>query len=731
MIPGYHTTTNDRYRPAIYYMAILLVVLTIAYWPISFHVFSLKNDALNYFLPLRRLVSESYSAGTLPLWSPYINLGYPLHGDMQSGVWNPIVQFFSLFGTYSLYTLMLETLLYVFIGGVGMFFLLKHFGVHPLANMLAATAYMLCGFNTDSCQFLNWIAGTAFLPFTFLFYYRCLYEKSIVQGLYAGLSHFLLFACAYPADFIITSYLLLALLIVHLVQSWKRQGKIFTRELLLSHLMMISVFLLLAAPAILSYLQSLPLQERGNGASYADVMSNPLHPALLSSFTTPLGIWKMPGVSITDPLERNSYIGLGGFILMLTAFLSRFASPLVRISKWALLIFLLFSLGEMGGLRVLSYYMLPLMDTFRHPANAKMFTLFFACILAGFSFHSVLNGDIPSKTIRRVLLISTGIVSIILIHSWFTPLGIFSKIPGSTNWGNISSGAAIKSKLAQLSYADIVLINSIIQFGFLLLFYRYLIKKPNYRRFTVVALINSVLFAMLFQPFTVVKKASAKDIQDRINQVAVAGYPAPDVNATLYTLSEGNEEFFHEIGCLSPYSKKPGRSEYRITPNNLLLQNQFWFDTVLRSAIMHYPLLYKTDIMAPRHLLDEAVHDTVNRWTFVDNIREKTEVSNKTAAQITLSKFEPNHFEGVIETDENGFFVLMQNYYPRWTLTIDGVATPIKVVNTSFMGFEIPKGSHQFSFQYRSIDLKVALITSLVMLGGILIFATKRALKKL
>lgn len=735
MTTGSQNTVNGRYRPTLYYMAILLILLAIAYWPVSLHVFSLKNDALNYFLPVRRLVSESYSNHILPLWTPYLNMGYPLHGDMQSGVWNPVVQFFSLFGTYSLYTLTLETLLYIFLGGAGMFFLLKHFAVHPLANILAATAYMLCGFNSDSCQFLNWIAGTAFLPFTFLFYYRCLQERSVVQGLYTGTSLFFLFACAYPADFIITCYLMLALLIIHLVQTRRKKEKISSRNFFLAHASMIFIFLVLSAPSILSYMQSLPLQERGSGASYDDVMSNPLHPALLSSFTTPLGVWKMPGVSITDPLERNSYIGLGGVILLLAAFLSKSTKPLLRLSKWAFLVFLMFSFGELGGIRVLSYYMLPLMDTFRHPANAKMFTLFFACILIGFSFHSILNNEMPSVKVRRAWWLATAMVLLILLLSWFTPLGIFSKGFLSsllkTGDGNITIGAAIKSKLAQFRYADIVLLNSIIQFGFLLLFYRFLIKKPNYRLFAVVAIFNSVLFAMLFQPFTVVKNTRAFQIQQKINEVAVSGYPIPDIHSSLNELSRDNEKYMREIGCLSLYNKKPGRSEYRISPNNLLLQNQFWFDTAFRRAIMQYPLLYKADLIAGTHQRNSVANDTPGKWAFIDSARGLTGFFNLAPAQIRLTKFEPDHFEGSIDTPEEGLFVLLQNYYPRWELTVDGKPAPIETVNISFMGFRIPKGKHQFSFRYQSGDLKIALIVSLFALAAVGIFSIIRARKKL
>jgi hypothetical protein len=75
---------------------LLLLITCIAYWPIAFHLFSLKNDALVYFLPYRYQVSETIQNGSFPWWNPYLYTGLPIHSDMQSGVWNPVVMLVSL-----------------------------------------------------------------------------------------------------------------------------------------------------------------------------------------------------------------------------------------------------------------------------------------------------------------------------------------------------------------------------------------------------------------------------------------------------------------------------------------------------------------------------------------------------------------------------------------------------------------------------------------------------------
>ena len=103
---------KSRYNDISAYLFLLLVTV-IAYWPVSSMAFSLKNDAINYFLAMRYNTSEAIQHGYFPSWSAYINMGYPLHADMQSGVWNPFVILMSLIRQYDIYWLHIETILVI------------------------------------------------------------------------------------------------------------------------------------------------------------------------------------------------------------------------------------------------------------------------------------------------------------------------------------------------------------------------------------------------------------------------------------------------------------------------------------------------------------------------------------------------------------------------------------------------------------------------------------------
>lgn len=717
-----------RLLNTIAYLSLLLLCCLIAYYPLTFHLFSLKNDALNYFLPVRHQISEAIYNGIPPFWSPYFNLGYPLHGDMQSGVWNPFVQLFSLFGPYTLKTLQYETLLYIFLSGAGMFFLLDHFLQDRKIILWASVAFMLCGFISDSAQFLNWISTASFLPFVFLFYYRTLKESSWKCAIFCSFFLYLLFVTSYPADFIITAYILFFYFLYHLFQVKESINGKIVFEIIKTHSLILICFVFLSLPAIISFSEFLQLSERGNGASLREAMSNPFHPFLLFSYVTPLGVWRSPFVSFTDPLERNSYFGIITLLLLITAFFTGTNNNVVRFCKWAFFISLIFSFGVIGGLRPLAYYLLPLMNTFRHPANTKIFTIFFACIIAAISLPHLIKGNNQEKKkyafyIVTVIIIITFLVAAFTIPS-FTPFHL----------GEGNQVQKIKFALDNSSYADLILLNIFLQIPFLILAYFCFVKNLKIRWLIIAGIVNCVIHTILFQPFTVVKKDSVTSIQTILNRTEAEGYPLPDISQSLNDYSQEGYKFFNEIGAANMYNKKPGRIDYKITPSNLKTQNNFWFNIRLRNRLMQYPLLYKADTAL--QVRESKNFDTAitKKLVFFDDPALANSINQNKKGDsdaITIKNFGLNNFSFQIDCTQPGFFCLLQNYYPRWELYIDDKKSPIKICNVSFMGFSLPKGHHSILFIYKKNDLVLAFFISVFLTLLILLFGVASLFKSL
>lgn len=722
------TKNKNRSLSSFFYVGpLLLVTCLIAYWPLTFGNYSLKNDAVIYFLPIRYYISNAIQHNFWPFWIPYLNLGYPLHGDMQSGVWNPFVQIISLFGTYSMRTLQLETIFYVFLSGISMFFLLKHFKFQKGICAFISVAYMLCGFNSDSAQFIYWISGTAFLPLVILYFYKALNDASWQSSVICSFFLFLFFSTAYPGEFILLAYVMLALLIWFCITTNAFKNK----RLILSYIKLLVlitiIFLFLASPAILSYLTFLPFLHRGNGVSYDLALSNALHPGFLFSYFTPLAVWKPPFSSDTDPLGRNCYIGIIPFVLLVCGLFFKTNDKFIRFCKWSFFIFLLFSFGEIGLLRSISYYTLPLMDTFRHPSFAKLFFNFFGCLLAAFFLQ---NAHIQ-RPYLRVRAFYFVIFCLTLILSWGLFFSNQSLILSAFKSGSVNTRSLINFYDSS-SFSDLIFINILIQVPFCFILYYAFVKKIDINVLALASIINCIIMAMLFQPFTVVRKESVVAFQDVIKSYEKNGFPKPSLTATINQNSINNKDSILKYGPLPLFGKKIAHTFNFQNPGRLNTQEEFWNNESLRSAVFTYPLLFKADTA---FLINEILNFsslTNKKIAVVQDSSLKTYI-NRIQKDNTFSayfeSYSPNEWTINISTNEEGFFCLLQNYFPLWELKIDKIPTKPQICNITFIGFHIPKGNHLITLKYNGQVYKVLLLLSWLASISIIVWLTIRLIK--
>src|SRR4051794_35493990 len=125
----------------------------IFFWPISLKIFTVKNDALTYYYPVRTLISDAINNFELPLWTPFINMGYPLHADMQSGAWNPVIWIMGFLTNYSLAGFHYELIVYLALAGIGFYFLARDYGWSKYIALLIGVGYEFSGPIIDSLQF--------------------------------------------------------------------------------------------------------------------------------------------------------------------------------------------------------------------------------------------------------------------------------------------------------------------------------------------------------------------------------------------------------------------------------------------------------------------------------------------------------------------------------------------------------------------------------------------------
>jgi hypothetical protein len=248
-----------------------ILILLVAYLPVSSFLFFLKNDAFNGYFPPKFFMSESIHAGHLPLWNPYINFGFPQYGDMSGGYWSPITWLVASSVGYNAYSFTIEVLLYILIGGIGCYQLTGVFKLNREIRLISAVAYMCCGYNIGHLQHFNWLSGAAFLPWCFWGYLQMAQQFSLKNIARAALLFYLLLSSAHPGIIISAFYFFTAFSLYYFFQNKKgllliKRAKQFTW----THIVFLTLLLLLSAGMITGYLDLLPNFVRGEKISLTE-----------------------------------------------------------------------------------------------------------------------------------------------------------------------------------------------------------------------------------------------------------------------------------------------------------------------------------------------------------------------------------------------------------------------------------------------------------------------------
>ncbi|MEQ1676365.1 MAG: YfhO family protein [Chitinophagaceae bacterium] len=722
-LPSFFLQNRVHYKN---YLLLLLICL-LAYWPLTFGIFSVKNDALHYFLPYRFEISEALRNGEFPFWSPYLYLGYPVQGDMQSGAWNPVVWIFSAIGRYDLTLFHYENLLYIFLGSVGMYKLTNRLSEHSQTALLIAASYMLSGFMLSG-QLINWLSAAAFIPFVIHYYLLALDATSVKNPIKAGIALFFLFTSSYPSFFILTGYLLILLFLVTIVTRFRNKKISFTnwKKILLHQLLIAAVFTGLALPAFVSFIDLLPYYQRGGGTSYLESSTNAFEAQHFLTLLFPGTIKANDIVSYTDVTCRNIYFGIIPLIIL-------FALP----PKWnrrnillaLLAVFsLLFSLGDATPVRKICYDLVPLLDTFRHPSQMRLFFILAVLLLAAPGLKRILNNEISPvqrNKIKLIFLFTTAALLIILITA-LTQSSIMSKV---TNGAGGGIRSALKNILESVTLSDTLVLNSLLQLLFLGVFLIWFKRALSSKLFlSVLWTSNLFIMAQLVLPASFVSKTSPKTINAVIH-ASPKGFPTDSLQNTLAANSKDAFTNFDISGLNYFYNKKIGISRVTNSPAFLIQQDSFTQTHLLYDYVSSLPVVYIADSVL--QLKDTVILNSVSNCTyaFTDTRSSSKPCGSNTTA---VRKLASNRIEIETETERPAFLVLSQNYYHHWKVAIDGEPGIIQKTNMSFMGTAIPAGKHTVVFRFlpantiKALWIQLAVLITLLIAGLFSFYKTKK-----
>ncbi len=350
-------------------------------------------DFVDFMYPAQHFVGQAIRAGHIPLWDPYVLLGYPIIGDPQASIFNPILLAYHAipaFPPLSIRTF--EWLEVVHIAGAGVFayLLSRALGLQRLGACFAGLTFMLGGFFPVHVEHETWVAASTWIPLLFLLAIRMFDTSGLGYVPAIGLVFAFSVFSGYPQTTLLSAYLLVFLLawisIGHL-----RQKRI---DLVRKHTLYLTTALVLGLA--ISAIQILPAAElaldasRGT-ANFAGISGGALQTGALVTLLFP----KLLGSDASGPYiggeitHSQKYIGLVALVLVvagLARLLSRDrAAPGVRHAGFIGALTLIAFVGSFGpgAVAYRAFELLPFMTLFQRPAALFPFALLGAGIVGG------------------------------------------------------------------------------------------------------------------------------------------------------------------------------------------------------------------------------------------------------------------------------------------------------------------------------------------------------------
>ncbi|MBI2731359.1 MAG: hypothetical protein HYX40_11535 [Sphingobacteriales bacterium] len=667
---------------------ILFITLLVAFLPIVSFSFALKNDLFLGYYPPKFLTGEVLHNGDLPLWNPYISFGIPFYGDMNGGFWSPITWFIASTTGYNVYILTIEVLLYLWIGGSGMYYLTSHWVQNKNIRLIAAIAFMCCGFNIGHLQHLNWISGAAFLPWCLWSFIKVNVTGVLKYYLVSALLFYFFISSAHPGLIICTVYLFLSLFILFLIRSYQTAGLKGASLISKRYFFLFLLLTMLCAGIIAGYTDIIPHFSRGNIVSLRSSLAQPTTAQSWVSLLLPFSTTKNQDLFQTDIAMRNSYFGLLLFIFLL----SSIPRQKTFWQKFLLITGMIFLLLSTGGLfKTIAYYCIPFAGYIRLNGEFRIFSLLCFIPAAAIALDKYLSGSYTMKFPKYLSLVVACIAAIIITWSLYMLIrdhesilfaNVFFSNPESLN-------TQLKKIVDSISFYDTIIIQVTIQLVLLFLLIKNLTSK-NSKWLLLLSIIDLSLATELNLPFTGVGKNPVSQLSS-IHNHSPKGIITPPIQPLFKndTLSRSDSTLVGEWGF---YNKQIG------SPKRVLYPVQ------LKNTVAYYTAMERDSTYNMRNNPFLFIGETEGNKIIAD--------TNNHIANANIKSFSTNKIILEFNSTKNSKLIFLQNYYPHWYYYKDGKRYTMDKAGINFMSVPVSKGENELLIQFEPQIVKVAMMIS-------------------
>lgn len=361
----------------------LVAIIFLAFYQVAAMLHPMKWDIVDQFFPCRYLLSESLKNGIVPLWCPYINLGYPFYADPQAGIHYPISWLIAVTTGYSMYAIHVEFLLHVVLSAWAVYKLLYYHYFHRATAFVGAVIFSLSGIIVGNAQHLTWLISICWLLWSVYFMLKLNKERQWIDAVKLALVLAFSLLGGYPAFGIIAVYCFIGYFIWLFFQLTNKERV----KLLQLYFFCGLLFLFFIANYLLSLAEVMPFMNRGAGLTAAQVNFNAFTLQSFISLITPYATVADTGYFNTDISMSNLYLGMLLLPVMCYELISGKLSS--RLFFLIAVLLLLTAMGEATPFRKWLYYSLPGMKLFKMASIFRVFAAFFLLLIFSSGIHHI------------------------------------------------------------------------------------------------------------------------------------------------------------------------------------------------------------------------------------------------------------------------------------------------------------------------------------------------------
>ncbi len=773
---------NSKGRVEILGVVILLLVAAGFFYPILFDgkvIFYRDYNLITY--PIRYFLGQTFNQGSIPYWVPHANGGMPFMAAFHPGVFYPPSLLFLLGDTT--YALNLFYVLHFMILGAFLYLLARCWGLSFIAALCCGITGMLSGFMVSSTLLSNFFISAVWLPVIFWLFHQYWVRKHIGYfiGLIVAIATQTLAAC--PEINIMTMLLLYAHSLYFLPRPPGISGIL---RLTASLGLAVTLALGVCAFQLLPTAKLVKHSFRHSGLDYATHTQWSLDTDKLLTFvlspdyrgffnfrlkpdptdgsnlqTQPKSNVDLTGdspvVNKNRPLMvtgflHTIYMGLLGLTFVLLGFFFRREKA---VGFWLVVflfgIFLAF--GKHNPFYPIIYYGIPFLDLFRYPEKYIYISSFAAVFLTGYGLEALIrytrDRQIRIFRVLTILILLFGIIGLLAIWKpYFNPrysLAILLLF-------GFSYTMFYFRKMKETWFAVSVLLIIMVDLSFKDAQLLPLIDKKYYKE-------NPMVMDILGDSFGKHRIYSGP-LQQKPNDNSYPGGPT-----RLATIFASKELLYPYLGMIyglehvnglnglalelesnilwwSVFIKSPPERRKRILNRSNV---KYWVDGDKQIAYKDdYPLILPDRVqilknalprayLVPRmkvpkeggHVLNtyyDKSFDPLKEVLLSENIDFKE--SDHFQGEVEQVSYRPNHVTVKIRQEGDGFLVLMDSYFPGWTVKVDGQERPILKANHYYRAVQLGSGRHTLEFDFLPEGMKAGWMISgfsflLVTLGSL------------